>query len=148
MSPNDLIRWCLEIDHGLRLSRIDIHRSRDYLDKSSRALLASSKVKGLVEWEITTLYYAAYYALYSILLKFGVRSKNHTCTIGFGKYVGLDMKIIEKLKEKRQKVQYYAMDLSSQGLRENTIDFIDTCRVFIEGLDDEKIRRTRKSLGL
>ena len=82
MKDNDL-SWCFKQKHGIRIIEPNENLTKAYLKKSISALntmTATLQIKE-TEWIATTAYYARYFALYGLLMKIGVKSEIHDCTI-------------------------------------------------------------------
>jgi len=67
-----------------------------------------------VEWTVTTAYYARYFSLYALLMKLGIKSEIHDCSIAVAKLLARNKILTETLvndiseaKEARVGVQYY-----------------------------------------
>ena len=66
------------------------------------------------DWILTTAYYARYFALYALLMKMGVKSEIHDCTINMAKLLAihgvLAVGLVEDIAEAKQTridTQYY-----------------------------------------
>jgi len=88
MLRDDNLAWCLKQKHGIRIVEPNEDLAKAYLKKAISALntmTAALKIQE-TDWIATTAYYARYFALYSLLVKIGVKSEIHDCTIRMGRY--------------------------------------------------------------
>ncbi|WP_298667920.1 hypothetical protein [uncultured Methanofollis sp.] len=69
------------------------------------------------DWKISTGYYSLYFSLYAVLMKIGIKSENHTCTIALlqhfpGNFFTPDeCEMLEKARQARTETQYYVATL-------------------------------------
>ncbi len=150
------IEWCLEKRRGLRLVEPSEAMSESYLEMAEESIRALQKVEESRIWRATTAYYVFYYALYSLMLRIGVKCEIHSCSIEFMKrylrefYSGKDMSMFEKAFSARINLQYYA----DRTVDDAVIDDVDQhCRRFfvktkdsLAGLGEAGIREIRKEL--
>ncbi len=65
------------------------------------------------EWKIATAYYAIYFSLYAILMRVGIKSEIHSCTVDFVReylnefFTKEELELIEDSLKARIDVQYY-----------------------------------------
>ena len=82
MSDNNVV-WCFKQKRGIRIIEPNPNLTKAYLKKAISALntmTAALKINE-IDWITTTAYYARYFALYALLMKIGVKSEIHDCTI-------------------------------------------------------------------
>jgi uncharacterized protein (UPF0332 family) len=92
------------------------------------------------DWVNTTAYYARYFALYALLMKIGVKSEIHDCTINVANLLAdngiLTLNMVEdiaKAKQTRIDTQYYVeSELSPKVIQRN----VEAARKFV--LETEK----------
>ena len=81
------------------------------MSEESFALIG--KVASSRLWSATITYYAYYYSLYALMLRLGVRSGMHACSIEFmikhliPPYTGKDLEMVERAFSARMDLQYY-----------------------------------------
>src|SRR3989344_6006062 len=79
---------------------------------------------------IIMVYYSCYSALYSILIKAGIKCEIHSCSIALMGMIGFDkedIKFMEKLKDDRTNVQYYLKEKELED--ENKVkEFLLKCK--------------------
>jgi len=104
-------------------------------------------------WLSTTKYYCEYFAVYAVLMKLGIKSEIHECTISLVKFLESQeifkkgtWKTLEKDKELRIDNQYYLknkkVDFSYDFLFEFTLEIKEILMSLTEG----RIKEIRKEL--
>jgi len=73
------IKWCSEQKKGIKLIEIKPHLSESYLQEADETLENVFSASG--KWKVITAYYACYSALYSILMKTGIKCEIHDCAL-------------------------------------------------------------------
>ncbi len=106
----DKLNWCRK--KGIKLVKPNENLSQAYLKKaySSLNMLTSAIEKKEYEWMASTAYYARYFAVYALMMKCGIQSEIHDCTLHIVKKIfGLHetYKELEKAKKLRIDLQYY-----------------------------------------
>jgi len=101
--------------------------SASYMKMSENALGTMNREKEYnLAFSISACYYSMYYALYSIMMKIGVKCEIHSCTIEIMKvlldnyYSKEDVKTISKAFDLRNLAQYYV----DKVLNKKDINFI------------------------
>ena len=109
------------------------------------------------EWTATTAYYARYFALYALLMKIGVKSEIHDCTINIAQLLAnhkiLNQKLvndIEEAKQTRIDTQYYVTTETNQKqikqTAENARKFVLSIEQTIENITPNQIDTIRAAL--
>jgi len=152
------IKWCLNIKKGLEIVEPSDNLAKIYLKKSEDALKAAASLKGNRDWEISSLYYSIYFALYSVLMKIGIKSENHSCTIEFMKaflksyFDEKDVTLLEKSLKARVDAQYYVdrkvSDKDYKRMLENAPSFLVKCKEIVQNITQEEIEITRDELKI
>ena len=142
------IKWCCDQKRGIQLFEQKPHLSEAYMkeaDETIGNMFVSSK-----KWKIITGYYACYNALYSILMKAGIKSEIHECTIelmdlieGFSKE---DKTFLAKLKSDRIQVQYYLKDIELKD-EISVKSFLLKCKSILNEFNQQKIDNLRKIIS-
>ena len=105
------LNWCKKQNGGLELISPNQNLCEEYFKKAEEALDAVQRLKGNSAWQISSAYYAMYFSLYAILMKLGVKSEIHKCTIEFMKRIKhfskQDITLLEEASQSRVDVQYY-----------------------------------------
>ena len=142
----DKIKWCIN-KNGLTLNEPSDNLCDSYFEKAQNALKAVKNEKNNPEWEITAAYYSMYFSSYALLLKLGIKSEIHSCTIEVLR-VFLDSKeieLLEKAKDLRQRIQYYIPGEKEIGESKEVIrsvyDFYLMCKKLSSELDINLLRK-------
>ena len=140
---HDKICWCKKQSKGIKLIEPKNHLSESYILEADETLENVFVTKG--KWKVITAYYACYSALYSILMKCGIKSEIHDCTIElmiFFDFDDSDIVYLRKLKYERIQVQYYLKNLV---LDDELLvkEFIFKCKQILNDLDSSKIETIR-----
>jgi uncharacterized protein (UPF0332 family) len=109
------------------------------------------------DWTATTAYYARYFALYALLMKLGIKSEIHDCTINVAKLLSknriLNPRLIDditKAKQTRIDTQYYVEKELSQTDIKNNMEaarkFVLEIEQTIENITPEQIKEIRAQL--
>ncbi|MEA2038169.1 MAG: hypothetical protein U9O94_11785 [Nanoarchaeota archaeon] len=107
------IDWCLKVNKGIRLIEPSELKCRDYISRAEDDIKSMQTAQG--HWKIITSYYACYDVLYALLMKFGIKSEIHDCSIALMNLFSFkkeDIEFLEELKEDRIKVQYYLENIT------------------------------------
>jgi uncharacterized protein (UPF0332 family) len=114
---------------------------------------AASEI-GETDWITTTAYYARYFALYALLMKMGIKSEIHDCSIAVATLLtekGILRKglasDISNSKQARIDIQYYVKrELDQASIRkdvENARYFVLELEKVIENLTTDRIQEVR-----
>jgi len=151
----DRLSWCAGIKNGIMLIEPNDNLSSAYLKKAEEAMEAMHSVSSF-DWKISTGYYSLYFSLYSVLMKIGIKSENHTCTIEIMRellteYFSPDeCEMIEKARRARVETQYYVTRSVSETftatLSKRVPRFLVTCRSTVDRLDEKQVQTLRKRL--
>ncbi len=124
-----------------------------YIKKAEEAL-ESLRVNVIKDWRISTAYYSAYFSIYALLIKTGIKCEIHSCTIEFAKrflkeyFTEEELNFIEDSLKARINSQYY-VDLTVPDLQYNNMvgrapEFLVKCKSVLSKLNENKIREIRK----
>ncbi len=139
------ISWCKRQKKGIGLIDRKAHLSESYMKDAEESLDVCLDVKG--KWKVISGYYACYNALYSILMKCGIRCEIHDCTISLMSFFDFskeELSFMESLKGKRIQTQYYLRDLSEDWKKVKS--FVGRCKEILLGLNDNKINEIRRKI--
>jgi len=142
----DNFEWCKKQERGISLIEKSSHLSDSYLKDAYESFDACLKIEG--KWKVITGYYACYNAVYSILMKCGIKSEIHNCTIRlmeFFKFSKEEIKFLEKLKIERINAQYYLKKVRLPKVLEIK-KFISKCEFILSELNDNQIEEIRGKL--
>lgn len=143
---NEKIKWCIRQKKGIQLTEAKLHLSKQYMDEADMTLENVFLTKG--KWKLITAYYACYNALYSIIMKCGIKCEIHDCTIELMNLLDFDeddAEYMTDLKDKRIQNQYYLKNFTL-GSEEKVKEFIAKCKQVLSDLNSEKIEKIRKEL--
>ncbi len=146
------LNWCKKQKKGLKLIEPNNNLSNEYLLEAEKTL---HSLKDLNEdsnvWKSTKKYYFEYFLIYSFLIKAGIKSEIHECTIQLAKFLEKEKlipngfgKILEQDKELRIDNQYYLKNKEIKINSEELSDFYLEMKKAISELTNEKISKLRK----
>jgi uncharacterized protein (UPF0332 family) len=155
----ETVRWCLRQKKGIRIIEPNENLARAYVQKARSALNtmnATLKIRE-AEWATATAYYARYFALYALLMRMGVKSEIHECTIAVAGLLaekGIVKKgMVEEVsrsKQSRIETQYYVAGERSQREIEKDAEsarrFVLEAEKALEDMVLEQIEDVRASL--
>lgn len=151
------IKWCKKQKRGIKLIKPNNNLSKEYFknaEESLRVLRSISEVKSNM-WMATAKYYIEYFAVYSLLMKIGVKCEIHECTIALAELLekeGIIKRgvsgILTKDKETRIDNQYYLKNRAVEIDFEKITGFVLSLRESLDKLDSEKISDIRDMLTL
>ena len=151
----DKLAWCAEIKNGITLIEPNGNLASAYQRKAEEAMEAMHSVSSF-DWKISTGYYSLYFSLYSVLMKIGIKSENHGCTIEImqrllHEYFSSDeCDLIEKARRSRVETQYYVTNTVSKEfsdtLSKRVPRFFVTCKTVVDGIDEKKLNELREKL--
>ncbi|MBT7705852.1 HEPN domain-containing protein [archaeon] len=151
------INWCLNQKNGIRLIDPSINLSNSYLLMAEDALgvMANEKDKS-IRWAIASGYYSMYYSLYSVLMRLGVKSEIHTCTISFMNgflgdyYSNEDVAIVGKAFSLRNAVQYYVDKVldpkDAEEVFQRAAEFFNKSKQVTGSINEDDIEKIRSKL--
>ena len=106
------LSWCAGAKNGIMLTAPNADLASAYLRKAEDAMEAMHSVESR-DWKISAGYYSLYFSLYSVLMKTGIKSENHVCTVGimqhlFSEYFTREeCDLLEMARQARVRTQYY-----------------------------------------
>ena len=133
---NKKLSWCFKLKDGLRVVEPNERLSKSYLEQAKSSLLKAEKDlnENDLLWATVTIYYAEYYALYSLLQRIGIKCENHACSILTVTLILGDekTKTINLHKNKRIDAQYY-MKVDQEETIKN---MLQEAKVFVSNFDE------------
>jgi len=141
------IGWCRKQPGGISLIDKKLHLSEAYLKDAYESLKVCMNSEG--KWKVVTGYYACYNALYSILMKCGIKCEIHDCTIKLMKLFNFsdsEIRFIDGLKKKRIQGQYYLKKVEL-GSVTSVKNFILKCEEILNSLNEDEINKIRGKLN-
>ncbi len=150
------INWCLQLKKGIRLTKSSTELSKAYMDKAREAMKTANLIESR-DWKVTTSYYCAYFALYSLLTKIGIKCEIHSCSIEFMKrFLGEhfekeDIKFLLNALQTRTDTQYYVdrgvSETEVNALIENAPQFLIKCEQVLTQLTEAEVQDIRNQLA-
>ena len=149
------IRWCKKQKRGIKLIQPNDNLSEEYYqnaEESLRVLRSITETKSNM-WLATTKYYIEYFAVYSVLMKIGIKCEIHDCTIALIRFLE-DENIIERGisrlleidKQLRIDNQYYVKNKPVDIDFEKLSKFMISVKETLDELDENKITELREKL--
>ncbi|MFH0859855.1 MAG: HEPN domain-containing protein [Candidatus Altiarchaeota archaeon] len=152
----DKIRWCIRQKRGIELIEPSENLAKAYLQKAEKALESMKANEGNTEWEIPSGYYAMYFSVYAILMRLGVKSEIHSCTIEFVRvylneyFTDEEMELLATSQEARIDAQYYVGRRINIRIHQKIIreapDLMIKCKNILPKISDSKIGEIREDL--
>ncbi|MCX6819641.1 MAG: hypothetical protein NT129_06625 [Candidatus Aenigmarchaeota archaeon] len=143
---SEKMKWCICQKKGIKLIVAKPHLSRSYIEEADATLENVFSTKG--KWKLITAYYACYNALYSILMKCGIKCEIHDCTIelmSLFDFTRDEIRFMTRLKEDRIQAQYYLKNVELRN-EADVKNFILRCKVLLNDLNSEEINNVRKNI--
>ena len=148
----DKIKWCAGKKEGLSLVEPNSNLANAYIKKAEEAL-ESMRVNIIKDWKISTAYYTVYFSLYAVLMKLGVKSEIHSCTIEFAKrflkeyFEEKELDFIEDSLKARVDSQYYinrtVPDEQYNKMIQKAPKFLVKCKSILIKLNEKKVNEIR-----
>ncbi len=151
----DKIVWCLKKRRGIEIIEPNSNLSEAYIKKAQQSLEEMHNIK-TKDWKITIAYYTMYFSLYAILMRVGVKSELHSCTIEFMKkflsnyFTKDECALMEDAFNARIDMQYY----TDRGLDDDILDkvvdmvpdFLVKCKNILLRITEKDINKIRSAL--
>lgn len=151
------ISWCKKQEKGIKLIEPNDNLSQEYFQNAEESLKVLRSIKETKSnmWLATTKYYIEYFAVYSVLMKLGIKCEIHDCTIALVRFLEKEevfmtgmAKILEKDKELRIDNQYYLKNRPVMIDFEKLSEFIIAIKGALSKLDREKIVELRRKIEI
>ncbi len=149
------LKWCKRQAKGIRLIEPNDNLSQEYIATSEETLevLRCIENKSKV-WLAAAKYYCEYFAVYSFLMKLGIKCEIHECTIALcrlleekGLLPGGYSKILEEDKQLRIDNQYYLKNREVRIDYDKIADFVLKIKHINSRLTSEKIKTARELIA-
>lgn len=137
------IDWCKKQVKGISLIDVNLDLGKSYLEDAYESLKVALKSEG--KWRVVTAYYACYDSLYAILMKCGIKSEIHDCTIKLMDLFDFsenEISFMKKMKQDRINSQYYRMKINLGDLRK-VKEFILKCEKIYGELNGAEVIKIR-----
>lgn len=146
------ISWCKKQEKGIKLIEPNDNLSEEYYRNAEESLkvLRSIKETRSNMWLATTKYYIEYFAVYSVLMKLGIKCEIHDCTIAMVNFLEKEKiiksgtsKLLEKDKELRIDNQYYLKNKPVDTDLEKLSRFMLSIKESLDKLNKDTISQLR-----
>ena len=149
------ISWCKKQTYGIKLTEANYDLSNEYYQNAIQSLRVLERIYNTESnmWLATTKYYIEYFAVYAVLVKIGITSEIHDCTISLVKFLEKEniinkgvSRLLQKDKELRIDNQYYLKNKPVNVDFEKLSEFIISMKETLDNLDKDKIMEIRKKI--
>ena len=149
------IRWCKSQKRGIELVEPNDNLFDEYIRTSEESLDILRSIRGKSKvWVATTKYYTEYFAVYSLLMKIGVKCEIHDCTIALCTLLE-EMKIIppgySKILEEDKQLgidnQYYLKNRDVPLDYDKILEFVATIKNVGIKLTNAEIKKIRERIS-
>ena len=146
--------WCAGAKNGIMLIEPNDDLASAYLRKSADAMEAMHSVASR-DWKISAGYYSLYFSLYAVLMKTGIKSENHGCTIEIMQHILMDFftreecELMDTARQARVESQYYTTSEVTSAFEDTLAKqvprFLVKCQGVVDRLDTKKVRKIRNT---
>jgi uncharacterized protein (UPF0332 family) len=151
------IQWCLKKERGISLIPPNENLQKAYVAKAKEAAEVMRTLQDKSpSWAMSACYYSMYYSLYAIMIKMGIKSEIHSCSITFMRYAlrnyfdESDVRALERAFEERIDHQYYVRKIPKaeklDELFESAVLFYEKSKDILSKIDEEFINSVRKKI--
>lgn len=144
--------WCKKQKKGIKLIEPNDNLAKEYIETAEETLgiLKDIEDKSKV-WLATTKYYCEYFAVYSLLMRIGIKCEIHDCTIAVCSLLEKEgvipsgyVKVLIKDKKLRIDNQYYLKNREVVLNYDKVVEFVLNIKNISLKLNREEIDRIRK----
>ncbi len=147
----DRLSWCIRKKKGIRLVTPSKNLCDSYIKKAENSLMSMrlNFKAGISDWAVSAAYYARYHMIYALLMRCGIKSEIHDCSIAVARGLFRDyipermLKELELAKVQRINMQYYTdRAVGSNDILENIEsagDFVLSLKAAINKIDTEEM---------
>lgn len=144
------IEWCKK--QGMKLIPPNDSLSEEYFKNAEETLRITNLIKNADSnmWLATQKYYTEYLASYSILMKIGIKTEIHSCTIEIikllekQKIINFNLsEILEEDKELRIDNQYYLKNRPVYYNPEKLSQILINIREVLDSITNDQIKKIR-----
>ena len=149
------ISWCKEQNKGLKLIQPNDNLAEEYYKNAEESLRIAVQIKdmGSNMWIATHKYYTEYLAAYAILMKIGIKSEIHSCTIEVIKIleekniINIPLsKYLEDDKNLRIENQYYLKNVKIELDPKLLSNILLVVRSSLNSITKEQIEKIRETI--
>jgi len=145
---DDRIKWCFRQKGLVSLVAPNKNLAEGYLKKAEIAIEEIKNVKSN-EWKIETAYYGIYHSIYALLIRTGLKSELHMCTISFVLEMFSDyfdekeILVLKNSRENRKSSMYYVnTNIKDEDLKDLVLfapKIFAKCKQILSELNQRKI---------
>ena len=145
------IIWCKK--HGMKLIEPNDNLAEEYYKSAEETLRVTNLIKhsGSNMWLATQKYYTEYLASYALLMKIGIKTEIHSCTIEIVKLLEKEniitfslSKTLEGDKEIRIDNQYYLKNRPVDFKPEELAELLLNIRKILDTITEEQTSKIRR----
>lgn len=148
------LEWCKKQGKGIKLIEPNDNLAEDYLKSAEETLSILRDIENKSNiWLATTKYYCEYFTVYALLMKIGIKSEIHDCTIEVCRLLEEEkilpqgtFKTLKKDKQLRIDNQYYLKNRKVSLNVDEIINFVLSIKKIINSLTLDEIKDIRKKL--
>lgn len=149
------ISWCKEQNKGLKLIKPNDNLADQYYKNAEESLRIAILIKdtGSNMWISTHKYYTEYLAAYAILMKLGIKSEIHSCTIEIIKLLEDEQilvfplsKYLEDDKNLRIENQYYLKNIRIEFNPKLLSEILLNVRSVLDSITNDQIEKIRNKI--
>lgn len=148
------LTWCKKQGKGIKLIEPNDNLSIEYMKSCEETLDFLKDIQGKSNmWLATTKYYSEYFAVYSLLMKIGIKCEIHDCTISLCKLLENEnilpkgtKNLLEQDKDLRIDNQYYLKNRKVDLDYNNLLQFCLELKKITNNLTMEQISNIRKKI--
>lgn len=149
------IKWCKSQKRGIKLVEPNDNLFEEYIQTAEESLDILKSIRGKSKvWVATTKYYTEYFAVYSLLMKIGIKCEIHDCTITLCRLLEeIDMipngysKMLEEDKQLRIDNQYYLKNRDVPLDYDKIVEFAATIKNVGIKLTNAEIKNIREIIS-
>ena len=152
------LSWCYKQKQGIKLIEPNENLARAYSEMADDSFRVMNNEKDKsIRWAVSSCYYSMYHSLYSFLMKLGIKSEMHSCTLKFMElelskfYSKQDAELIKKAFNLRISAQYYVNKLINKREFEfifsNALSFIEKTKEILTKLNEDDINTIRNKVS-
>ncbi|MFP4045880.1 MAG: HEPN domain-containing protein [Candidatus Aenigmatarchaeota archaeon] len=147
--------WCKRQKHGIKKVEPSENIAEEYIENAEESLRVLKKIRESESkvWLATTKYYIEYFALYALMMRIGLKSEIHDCSIEIANWLHdhgiLPEEIVGELedsKELRIENQYYLKNKDVEIDPDELRDFILRMREIKDSLSKNDVSRIRSKI--
>jgi uncharacterized protein (UPF0332 family) len=148
------LNWCKKQKKGISLIDPNLNLSKEYINTAEETLTILKSIGDRSNiWLAATKYYCEYFALYSLLMKLGIKCEIHDCTIELSKFLENEKLLpkgtynkLNKDKKLRINNQYYLKNIEVKINYDDLVNFVLKIKEITNNLNLEKINNIRFKL--